>query len=113
MGRNDLLGMGELTDTSYYILISLISEKHGYIIMKTIEDITDGSFSIGPASLYTSIQKLLSAGLIKLVITENKNRKTYITTKQGIEFLKKEIQRRRKMILIAEKIFKDKGDILK
>jgi DNA-binding PadR family transcriptional regulator len=113
MGRNDLLEMGELTDTSYYILLSLIEEKHGYLIMKTIEDLTDGSFSIGPASLYTSIKKLLSAVLIELVDTENKNRKTYITTKKGIEFLKKEIQRRRKMIIIAEKIFEEKGDILK
>ncbi|MFT8315732.1 MAG: helix-turn-helix transcriptional regulator [Clostridium sp.] len=113
MARNDSLEMGELTDTSYYILLSLIDAKHGYLIMKTIETITKGNFSIGPASLYTSIQKLLSAGLIELVDTENKKRKTYVATKNGIGLLKKEVQRRREMVMIAEEIFKEKGDLFK
>jgi DNA-binding PadR family transcriptional regulator len=110
MARNDSLEMGELTDTSYYILLSLIDAKHGYLIMKNIETMTEGSFSIGPASMYTSIQKLLSAELIQLIETENKKRKTYVATENGIELLKKEVQRRREMVMIAEQIFKEKRE---
>lgn len=113
MARTDSLEMGELTDTSYYILLSLMEAKHGYLIMKTIENMTNGNFLIGPASLYTSIQKLLSAELIELFDDGNTKRKTYITTKKGIELLKKEVQRRKEMVIHAEQIFKQKGEILK
>ncbi|AKA68163.1 PadR family transcriptional regulator [Clostridium scatologenes] len=104
MARNDSLKMGELTDAYYYILLSLINPKHGYLIMKSIEEMSEGKFSIGPASLYTSIKKLLDAELIKLT-EESEQKKIYITTDKGIKFLKNEIERKRKMIEIAEKIF--------
>ncbi|NMM65976.1 PadR family transcriptional regulator [Clostridium sp. P21] len=107
MARNDSLKMGELTDAYYYILLSLINPKHGYLIMKSVEKMSEGKFSIGPASLYTSIKKLLDAELIKLT-EESDQKKIYIATDKGIEFLKNEIERKRKMIEIAEKVFNDK-----
>lgn len=107
MARNDSLKMGELTDAYYYILLSLINPKHGYLIMKSVEEMSEGKFSIGPASLYTSIKKLLDAELIKLT-EESDQKKIYIATNKGIEFLKNEIERKRKMIEIAEKVFNDK-----
>lgn len=110
MARNDSLEMGELTDTSYYILLSLVDANHGYLIMKTIKEMTNGDFSIGPASMYTTIQKLLSAELIELVDDGIKKRKTYVTTNRGIQLLKKDIQRRREMVRHAEKVFKQKGE---
>lgn len=110
MARNDSLETGELTDTSYYILLSLVDAKHGYLIMKTIETMTNNRISIGPASMYTTIKKLLSARLIKLLDDEDK-KKTYIATEEGIELLKKEVQRRREMVKHAEEILKQKGGI--
>lgn len=107
MARNDSLKMGELTDAYYYILLSLINPKHGYLIMKSVEEMSEGKFSIGPASLYTSIKKLLDAELIKLT-EESEQKKIYIATDKGIKFLKNEIERKRKMIEIAEKVFNDK-----
>lgn len=64
MARVDSIEMGELTDTAYYILLSLVEAKHGYLVMKSIETITNHRFSVGPASLYTTIKKLLIAKLI-------------------------------------------------
>ncbi|WP_394531965.1 PadR family transcriptional regulator [Priestia aryabhattai] len=104
MPRNDSLETGELTDTSYYILVSLIEAKHGYLIMKTIEDMTNQQFSIGPASMYTTIKKLLAAELIMLYGESKDKKKTYVATEKGIQFLKKEIQRRKEMIKHAEDI---------
>ncbi|MFA1510459.1 PadR family transcriptional regulator [Priestia aryabhattai] len=104
MPRNDSLETGELTDTSYYILVSLLEAKHGYLIMKTIEDMTNQQFSIGPASMYTTIKKLLAAELIMLYDESKDKKKTYVATEKGIQFLKKEIQRRKEMIKHAEDI---------
>ncbi|WP_176343759.1 helix-turn-helix transcriptional regulator [Priestia aryabhattai] len=104
MPRNDSLETGELTDTSYYILVSLIEAKHGYLIMKTIEDMTNQQFSIGPASMYTTIKKLLAAELIMLYGESKDKKKTYVATEKGIQFLKKEVQRRKEMIKHAEDI---------
>lgn len=107
MARNNSLKMGELTDGYYYILLSLMQPKHGYMIMKSVEKISQNTFSIGPASLYTSIKKLLDGGLIKLT-EESQQKKVYIITDRGIEFLKNEIEKKRKMVKIAEEIFNDK-----
>lgn len=110
MPRADSLEMGELTDTAFYILLSLMEAKHGYLIMKSIEQITNNSLTVGPASLYTTIKKLLKAELIKEI--ENKgsqNKKTYLATETGIQLLQKELQRRREMVKHAEQILNKRG----
>ncbi|WP_029270973.1 PadR family transcriptional regulator [Virgibacillus alimentarius] len=104
--------MEELTDTPFYILVSLMEAKHGYFIMKSIETMTNGNFIVGPASMYTTIQKLLSAELIELVDEGDRRKKTYITTKKGVQLLKKEVKRRQEMVRHAEKMFKEKGEPL-
>ena len=109
MARNSSLETGELTDTAFYILLSLLQTNHGYLIMKSIESMTDGQFSIGPASLYTTIKKLLAAELIKRFETDLDNKKRYIATEKGIDLLKKEVVRRKEMVLHAEKLFNQIG----
>lgn len=108
MSRTDSLEMGELTDTAFYILLSLVEAKHGYLIMKSIEAMTNNQFSIGPASMYTTIKKLLAAECIELLAEEvnDDKRKTYIATSKGIELLRKEVERRKEMIKHAEQILK-------
>ncbi|WP_342410186.1 PadR family transcriptional regulator [Paenibacillus sp. FSL R10-2778] len=107
MSRTDSLEMGELTDTAFYILLSLVEAKHGYLIMKSIETMTNNQFSIGPASMYTTIKKLLAAEFIELYKEEEDDkRKTYIATEKGIGLLRKEVERRKKMIRHAEQILK-------
>ena len=51
MARKSAIETGILNDSAFYILSTVIDTKHGYIIMKTIEDLTKGSVNIGPASL--------------------------------------------------------------
>ena len=112
MGRNVSLEMGELTDTAYYILLSLVDARHGYLIMQTIEEMTEQELIIGPASMYTTIKKLLAAELIQLFDDHDPKRKTYIATEKGIKLLKKEVNRRRQMVLHAEEVFKIRGEQL-
>ncbi|WP_376767978.1 PadR family transcriptional regulator [Neobacillus endophyticus] len=105
----DSLETGELTDTAYYILLSLVEARHGYLIMKYIEKITNNGFIVGPASIYTTIRKLLDANLIEEVNDGNEKRKSYIATQRGIKLLKNAVQRRRQMVNHAEEVLKNVG----
>lgn len=66
---NDLLGpeaMLPLAPAVFNILLALADgEKHGYAIMREVEEATDGSVRMGPGSLYGSLDRMLQAGLIE------------------------------------------------
>src|SRR5690625_6709141 len=49
----------QLTDSMFYIMAALTKPRHGYAIMNLIEETTKGVITIGPASMYTIIKKLL------------------------------------------------------
>nr|WP_199256895.1 PadR family transcriptional regulator [Heyndrickxia camelliae] len=92
------MDMNQLTDSAYYILLSVLEAKHGYAIMKYIEELTNGDFSIGPATLYTLLKKLQSAGFIIQDETDDDRRKIYTATEKGISLLCSEITRRKQMV---------------
>ncbi|MHC1748217.1 MAG: PadR family transcriptional regulator [Cellulosilyticaceae bacterium] len=102
MPRKDSIDIGELTDSAFYILSSVIEEKHGYLIMKTIENLTNNEVVIGPASLYTTLKKLLAADLVALNSDTDENKKVYKITSKGREMLIKEIERKKQMIKFAQ-----------
>lgn len=106
MPRKDSIDVGELTDAAFYILSSVIEEKHGYLIMKTIEELTDNKVTIGPASLYTTLKKLLAARLVELSDGADEGKKIYKITGLGREMLIKEIERKKEMVKFAENFLK-------
>ena len=55
-----------LTPTVFHMLLALADgEKHGYGIMKAVEDETQGKMQIRVGSLYGSIRRMIEAGLIE------------------------------------------------
>ena len=49
-----------------HILLALgDDEQHGYLLMRRVEDLTDGAVSMGPGTLYGSIKRMLADGLIE------------------------------------------------
>ena len=55
-----------LSVASLHILIAVADrERHGYAIMQDIAGRTDGALRLGPATLYGSIKRLLTDGLIE------------------------------------------------
>lgn len=97
---------GDLTDNMFYILLSLIKPRHGYRIMQFIREETDGKVVIGPATMYTTLQKLQEYNLIEEVEGDD-NKKVYIATEEGRRLLEENIQRRKKIVELAEKIIKE------
>ena len=65
MNKN-ILPHQPLTPAVFHILLALSDgEKHGYAIMKEVEQQTNGSLRMGPGTLYGSIKRMLAAGLIE------------------------------------------------
>ena len=62
-GPRDLL---PLTPAVLHILLALAEEKrHGYGIMREVEERTAGETRLGPGTLYGSIKRMLADGLIE------------------------------------------------
>jgi DNA-binding PadR family transcriptional regulator len=55
-----------LSPAVFHILLALAdSERHGYAIMRDIDERTDGVVRVGPGMLYGSIKWLLTDGFIE------------------------------------------------
>ena len=76
----------------FYILLSLKQERHGYAIMQYVKELTKGRILLGAGTVYSSLGKLDSDGLIKSV-REEERRKIYTITPVGNEILHEEATR--------------------
>ncbi len=92
----------QLTDSMFNIMAALTKPRHGYAIMNLIEETTKGAISIGPASMYTIIKKLLKQEWIYLHDGSDSRRKTYLLTEKGRDVLEEELKLRKRMIQLAE-----------
>jgi DNA-binding PadR family transcriptional regulator len=99
--RNRYLPMSE---TMFYILLSLREARHGYAIMQHVEELTRGRVRLGAGTVYSSLGKLEGDGLIDAVSEEDR-RKTYKITSVGSAILREEAAR------IAE-LYKNSGGLL-
>ena len=55
-----------LPTATFHILLALLDEeKHGYAIMRDVEELSDGAVKMGPGTMYGSIKRMLSEGLIE------------------------------------------------
>ena len=92
----------QLTDSMFYIMAALTKPRHGYAIMNLIEETSTGAITIGPASMYTIIKKLLQQEWIYLYDGSDSRRKTYLLTEEGRAVLEEDLKVRKRMIQLAE-----------
>lgn len=65
-GRNELDRLLPLTPPVFHTLAALAREpRHGYAIAREVEELTEGRISMGPGTLYGSLQRMSDAGLIE------------------------------------------------
>ncbi|AIM15157.1 MULTISPECIES: PadR family transcriptional regulator [Neobacillus] len=93
-----------LTETTYYVLLSLLEPAHGYIIMQKVEELSNHQVKIAAGTLYGAIENLLKQGMIQSVKSEDKRRKTYVITEKGKEVLKLDFYRMQHMIGITKEL---------
>lgn len=81
-----------MTETAFYILLSLRRPNHGYGIVQNVERMTGGEIRLAPGTMYGSLSKMEKDGVIRFVREEDK-RKIYEITELGTQVL--ELERRR------------------
>ena len=94
-----------LPTASFFVLFALAEgEKHGYRIMQDIRELSGGSFSVGPATLYTTIKKLSDQGLIRETAhSAEDRRRTYTLTPAGKRILGAEFHRQQQVLNLARR----------
>ena len=81
-----------LTEATYYILLSLVEPLHGYGVMQKVNEISQGTVSVGPGTLYGAFSTLEKEKLI-IKVTEEDRRKSYTLTPKGKQVLLSQIER--------------------
>jgi DNA-binding PadR family transcriptional regulator len=96
-----------LTPAVFYILFALAEgEKHGYAIMKEVESVSGGQFTMGPGTLYTTLQRLLELGLIEETSTPSdseRRRRGYRLSRMGRKALEAELGRMESLVRSAQR----------
>ena len=88
-----------LTEAVYYILLSLLTPRHGYGIMQNAELLSAGRVKLAAGTLYGAINSLLERGWIMALPGEKDSRKKeYVITADGKAVLKAEIQRLKELV---------------
>ena len=98
-----------LTETTFYILLSMaVERKHGYAILKDVEELSKGRVVPSTGTLYGALSRLLDQELIVRVEEENpeevgRPRKFYSLTQFGSKVLEAEMVRLRTLVVTAER----------
>jgi DNA-binding PadR family transcriptional regulator len=92
--------LSPLTESTFYILLSLVKPLHGYGIIKKVDDMSTGRLKLAAGTLYGALNTLLNNKLIVLIgeDKENSRRKIYQITGLGEQLLKYEIKRLQEML---------------
>ena len=94
-----------LTEAVYYILLSLVTPRHGYGIMQEAERMSSGRVKLAAGTLYGAINGLLDRGWIKAVPgAEDSRRKEYALTERGREALEGELDRLKELVENGENV---------
>ncbi len=91
-GRIEINKYLPLTESTYYILLALVSPLHGYGVMQKVDNLSEGTVKIGPGTLYGAFQSLEKEALI-VKVGEEERRKLYVLTSKGRDVLKQQIDR--------------------
>jgi DNA-binding PadR family transcriptional regulator len=98
---------GPMTEAMYYVLLALMRPNHGYQLMHSITEVSNGRVNMGPGTLYGVLSRMQKDGLISLAENDGR-RKTYQITAEGEQALRTEYDRLQ--ALIADSRILEEGD---
>jgi DNA-binding PadR family transcriptional regulator len=88
---------GPMTEAMYYVLLALMRPNHGYQLMQSITEVSNGRLNMGPGTLYGVLSRMQKDGLISLAENDGR-RKTYQITPEGEQALRTEYVRLKALI---------------
>ncbi len=99
-----------LTEATYYILLSLYTQGHGYGIMQRTEQMSGGRVKLAAGTLYGALSALCDKGWISMLPVENDSRKKeYKLTDKGLTVLQGELERLRSLVANGESILMEES----
>ena len=92
--------MKPLPSASMHVVLALLDgELHGYALMKRVEELSDGAVRMGPGTLYGTLARLTSDGLIvETRQDEAERRRYYELTSSGRNVALQELARLRAIV---------------
>jgi DNA-binding PadR family transcriptional regulator len=97
-----------LTPAVFHILLALADgERHGYAIMRSVAETTEGQIKMGPGTLYGTVKRMLEAGLIEESEErpdpelDDERRRYYRLTGLGRRVAEAEAERYAKLLSVA------------
>ena len=98
-----------LTESTYYILLSLYHPQHGYGIMQQTEQLSGGRVHLAAGTLYGALTSLCEKGWIHPLPTGGSRKKEYQLTAEGVQVLKHELARLQQLVANGESILKEEA----
>lgn len=92
-----------MTETAYYILLSLAQPRHGYGIILHVADITNGRIKLGSGTVYGTLTKFQNKGVIT-IYSDEERRTVYEITDIGKQLILAEIERVKEIYLNAVRV---------
>ncbi len=100
--------MTALTPAMFQVLVAIgDEEKHGYAILKEVEEQTGGEVRLSTGTLYAMIKRFLAEGIIKEsrnrppAEEDDQRRRYYRLTPLGLEVATAEAERMEKLVAAA------------
>jgi len=99
-----------LTESTYYILLSLVTPQHGYGIMQRAEMLSHGRIRLAAGTLYGALNSMCEKKWIMLLpVQDGSRKKEYSITETGMKILKAEIERLRELVNNGDMIISGGG----
>ena len=92
--------MKPLPAASLHVVLALLGgERHGYALMQDVEDLSEGAVKMGPGTLYGTLNRLVSDGLIvESRQDEDGRRRYYRLTAEGERIASAELARLKTLV---------------
>lgn len=81
-----------MTETAFYILLSLSEPRHGYGIIKHVEEMTEGRLVLGSGTIYGTLKKMQRDQIVT-VYADERRKIIYEVSDLGKELMRHEINR--------------------
>lgn len=99
-----------LTESTYYILLSLAEPRHGYGIMQETARLSGGRIRLAAGTLYGALNALCDKGwIVPLPVEEDSRKKQYRLTERGRSVLAQELDRLRELVRSGESVLKEES----
>lgn len=106
--KPDPLSLLPLTPAAFHILLALADgERHGYAIMRDVEERSDGDVRLAPGTLYGAIRRMLDQGVVEETDDrpepdeDDERRRYYRLTRFGRDVVRAEAARLERLVEAA------------